>query len=181
LNKLNCFPFPKLKTERLVLRELKESDKKEIFSLRTNVEVNKFISRPKPKNIEEVCKWINDNILNNGSDILFYWAITLKDTPKLIGDICLWNFSDDNLKAEIGYELASNFQKKGIMQEALQGVIKFAFSSLHLGSIDAYTHKDNINSINLLVKNNFKKDLERKDIEDCNNIIFTIDKLNFIN
>jgi len=42
------------------------------------------------------------------------------------------------------------------MNEALQGVIKFAFSSLHLGSIDAYTHKDNIDSINLLVKNNIE-------------------------
>jgi ribosomal-protein-alanine N-acetyltransferase len=81
----------------------------------------------------------------------------LNGTDKLIGTICLFDFSGDNLKAEIGYELLPDFQGKGIMQEAISKVINFGIQHIGLNSIEAYTHAENQSSTRLLEKFNFKK------------------------
>jgi RimJ/RimL family protein N-acetyltransferase len=84
-----------------------------------------------------------------------YWAVTLSNSPKLIGTVCLWNFNNKGTKAEIGYELHPDFQGKGIMQEAVKEVINYGFNRLKLSLISAYTHQDNSKSIMLLEKNGF--------------------------
>ena len=153
----NFNPFPVLKTERLTLRQLASSDANEIFALRSNDNVNKYLNRKPAKSIDDAktfIETINKNIQRNDS---IYWAITLTGTNKLIGTICLFDFSDDNLKAEIGYELLPDFQGKGIMQEAASKVIDFGIRHIGLNSIEAYTHSENQNSTKLLEKFNFKK------------------------
>ena len=151
-------PFPVLKTERLTLRQLTNSDDKEIFALRSDDNVNKYLDRKPSKSIDDAKNFIqtiNENIQRNNS---IYWAITLNGTDKLIGTICLFDFSKDNLKAEIGYELLPDFQGKGIMQEATSKVIDFGIQHIGLNSIEAYTHSENQSSTRLLEKLNFKRD-----------------------
>lgn len=153
----NFKPFPVLKTERLTLRQLVSCDADEIFALRSNDNVNKYLDRKPSKSIDDAktfIQTINKNIQRNDS---IYWAITLTGIDKLIGTICLFDFSDDNLKAEIGYELLPNFQRKGIMQEAASKVLDFGIQHIGLNLIAAYTHSENQNSTRLLEKFNFKK------------------------
>ena len=153
----NFTPFPVLKTERLTLRQLRSSDDKEIFALRSNDNVNKYLDRKRSKSIDDAKNFIqaiNENIQRNDS---IYWAITLNDTDKLIGTICLFDFSEDHSKAEIGYELLPDFQGKGIMQEATTKVIQFGFQHVGLNSIEAYSHSENQSSTRLLGKLNFKR------------------------
>ena len=154
----NFTPFPVLKTERLILRQLRSSDDEEIFALRSNDTVNKYLDRKPAKSIDDAKNFINtinENIRRNDS---IYWAITLNDTDKIIGTICLFNFSDDHSKAEIGYELLPHFQGKGFMQEASSKVIRFGFQHVGLQTIEAYTHSENHSSTRLLEKLNFKRD-----------------------
>ena len=161
-------PFPVLKTQRLTLRQLISSDDKEIFALRSNDNVNKYLDRKPCKSIDEAkdfIRAINENIQKNDSA---YWAITLNGTDKLIGTICLFDFSSDILKAEIGYELLPAFQRKGIMQEATSKVIEYGMQHIGLHSIEAYTHAENQSSIRLLEKLHFK----RHSAGDGNLIIF---------
>jgi [ribosomal protein S5]-alanine N-acetyltransferase len=85
-----------------------------------------------------------------------YWAIALPESNQLIGTICLFDFSDELKKCEIGYELLPQYQGQGVMKEALKKVIDFAFHTLKTEIIDAFTHHSNQNSILLLQKLNFK-------------------------
>ena len=176
MNRLSFSPFPILNTNRLTLRRLDLSDNQELLFLRTNDKINKFIDRPKPKSIGEVNDFIHkiNNGMNNNKWI--YWSITLKDNPKLIGTICLWNFSDDNKTAEIGYELNPLFHRKGIMDESLKTIVEYGFKFIGLDSIEAYTHKDNFSSTTLLLNNHFIQVSKRKDKENINNVIFILDK-----
>ena len=154
----NFTPFPVLKTGRLTLRQLRSSDDNEIFALRSNDNVNKYLDRKPSKSIDDAknfIKTINENIQRHDS---VYWAITLNGTDKLIGTICLFDFSEDHSKVEIGYELLPDFQGKGIMQEAISKVIHFGFQHVGLNSIEAYTHSENQCSTILLEKLNFKRD-----------------------
>jgi len=148
-------PFPILTTERLTLRQLEISDEQEIFTLRSDNDVNKYLDRKKANTIDvarDFINKVNENIDKNDS---LYWAITFKDNNKLVGTICLFSFSNENDKCEIGYELLPNFQKQGIMQEAVEKVIDYAFTTIKVKNIDAIFHRDNQNSINLLRKFSF--------------------------
>lgn len=153
----NFIPFPILNTERLLLRQLDNSDDEKILSLRSNESVNQYIDRESCQSIHEArtfIQTINEHIEKNES---IYWAITLKEANTLIGTACLFNFSDENMKAEIGYELLPSAQGKGFMQEASSAIIDFAFRQIGLHTIEAYVHFNNERSIQLLQKLNFRK------------------------
>lgn len=151
-------PFPILCTDRLTLRQLSINDDKEIFALRSNNEVNKYIDRAPSDTIEDARNFIHkiEEIVNKNEGI--YWAITLTDNDNLIGTICLFNFSTENDQAEIGYELLPIFQGQGIMHEAISKVISFGLQTIGLKTIEAYTHVENVNSTKLLEKFNFRKE-----------------------
>lgn len=152
----NSNAFPLLTTERLILRQLSKNHSEEIAQLRSDTEINKYLNRNPCKTVEDALKFINSIIENTKNHELFYWAITIKDEKKLIGTICLFNFCNEEKKAEIGYELLTEYQSQGIMQEAAKKVIEYATQTLALKTIDALTHQENQNSIKLLQKLEFK-------------------------
>ena len=153
-------PFPILTTERLTLRQLVINDEQEIFTLRSDSEINKYLDRQISNTIDDARNFINKVNENfNKSDSL-YWAITLSDKNILIGTICLFGFSDENYKCEIGYELLTNFQGQGIMKEAVEKVIDYAFNTIKVKKIEAFMHRDNLSSIKLLEKFSFRNSNE---------------------
>jgi ribosomal-protein-alanine N-acetyltransferase len=178
-NQMKFKPFPEIITERLFLRRINESDCDVILFLRSDKTINKFIKRPESemtKNKADALnfiKKINDGIESNN---FISWGITLKGNSKIIGTICLWNFSEDSKKAEVGYDLNPLFQRKGIMSEAIKNIIAFGFNELRLIKIEAYTHKENESSKSLLEKNGFILMGQEKDENNSSNLIFEIEK-----
>ena len=150
-------PFPVLTTMRLVLRQVELYDNKEIYKLRTDPNINRYLSRPQPATITDINEFINN--INDGirKGDWIYWAISLADKKALIGTICLWNLTEENESAEVGYELLPEYQNNGYTQESMQSVIRFGFKSMDLKKFYAYTHKDNIKSARLLEKFEFQK------------------------
>ena len=166
-------PFPVLTTERLILRELKESDHQLVLFLRSDKTVNAFIERPedrKTKTTEDAIRFIKEinGYAKNNTSIA--WGITLKEQPNIVGTICLWNFSEDQKTVEVGYDLYPQFQGMGIMSEALKCVVDYGFKKLELEKIEAYTHRGNEASKRLLEKNNFTLVPDKNDNEF--NIVF---------
>lgn len=152
--------FPILTTERLILRQLVISDEQEIFILRSDSELNRYLDRQISKTIDDARNFITKVNENNSKNTSLYWAITLSDKDMLVGTICLFGFSDKNYKCEIGYELLTGFQGKGIMKEAVEKVIDYAFNTIKVKKIEALVHRDNQNSIKLLKKFLFRNSLE---------------------
>jgi len=153
-------PFPILTTERLTLRQLVIADEQEIFSLRSDIEINKYLDRQIANTIDDARNFINkvnENISKNDS---LYWAITFSNKNILVGTVCLFGFSDENDKCEIGYELLTNYQGQGIMKEAVEKVIDYAFNTIKVQKIEAIFHRDNQGSIKLLEKFSFRNSNE---------------------
>jgi len=177
MSNINFTPFPNLKTERLTLRQLSINDQQDIFALRSDPEINKYLERQPSKTIEDAISFINkiaENIKNNNS---LYWVITLTRTRSFVGTICLFNFSNEKNSCEIGYELMTKFQGQGIMKEAMGLVIDYVFQTLKFENIVAFTHHHNQNSTKLLTKFNFIKSSET-DKENPDLDIFTLTHLN---
>jgi ribosomal-protein-alanine N-acetyltransferase len=151
-------PFPILITERLTLRQPVMSDAQEIFTLRSDSEINKYLDRQVSNTIEDARDFIHKVTHNIDS---LYWAITLSSKNILVGTICLYGFSDEESKCEIGYELLTNFQGQGIMKEAAEKVIDYAFNTIKVQKIEAFLHRDNHSSIKLMDKLSFRNSNER--------------------
>jgi len=158
MQNINFNPFPIITTNRLLLRQIEKSDANDIFLLRSDERVMKYIDRPPAKTIDdayELMQKIADQEKNNDA---VTWAITLKEELKLIGTICYWNIKKEHYRAEIGYVLHPDYWGKGIMQEALTEILNFGFKVMKLHSIEANVNPENAASIKLLERNKFVRE-----------------------
>jgi len=171
--------FPLLKSNRLTLRETTDIDIDQTFFLRSDATVNKYIERSeesKTKSLEDAMAFIHKITKEYKENKSISWSICIGETSAMIGSICLWNYSEDLKKAEVGYSLHPDFQGKGIMSEALQLVVNCGFEQLGFELIEAYTHCDNLNSQRLLLKNDFELNPDKKDEDDLKNQVFELRK-----
>ena len=154
----NFLPFPKLETERLVLRKLSKEDAAAIFQLRSDQENRKYIDSPLARSLEDAQTFISEIEEGIFQNEFIYWAVDSKNKPNtLLGTICIWNFSTRSNKAEVGFELSQEFQRQGFMMEALTAVLHYAWEELQLTTIEAYTNSQNMPSQRLLKKLDFEK------------------------
>jgi ribosomal-protein-alanine N-acetyltransferase len=120
--------------------------------------VNRYIRRTPYRTIEEARAFI-DKItegIQQGSWI--FWAIALKESGRLIGTICLWNIQPVNHRAEIGYELHPDYWGQGVIKNALPKVIKYAFRTMKLHSLEADLDPANLASARVLERTGFVKE-----------------------
>ena len=161
-------------TDRLILRTLTEFDSYEVLGIRSHPVINQFLHRDSPKNTFEALDFILNIQRKSANGEIFFLGIALQNKPELIGTICLWNFSGDRKTAELGYELLPEYHGKGIMSEAVTFILNFGFEDLKASKIEAFTNKNNLNSIQLLQKFNFTLNVNRKDEKYPENLIFEL-------
>ncbi len=150
--------FPELESERLFYRNILEEDRLDIFDIRSNDEVMKFMDKFKMVSVEDSEKFINSIIKTYKNKNGINWGIVEKSSNKLIGYFGFWKIIEENCRAEIGYALIPKFWHKGYMTEAMKTIIPFGFNKIKLHSIEANVNADNENSIKLLEKLGFKKE-----------------------
>jgi ribosomal-protein-alanine N-acetyltransferase len=151
--------FPILQTKRLILKEITIADAQVLFDLRSNDSVMQYIDRPRPKSIEDSIDLIlkMQGMKERGEGIT--WGIYFKHQPsQKIGNIGLFRIIHEHFRSEIGYLLDPKQQQKGIMYEALEAVINYAFNTLKLHSIEANINPENNASRQLLIKAGFHKE-----------------------
>ena len=156
---LNFSPFPEITTERLLLRRMTRQDAFEIFLIRSNEVVMKYVDRPRAASTKDAEDFLDltDKSLDANDGIS--WGITLKEYPeKLIGYIGYWRMKKEHYRAEIGYMLNPAFWKRRIMTEAILAVLDFGFDTMHLHSIEANISPGNAASERVLQATGFIKE-----------------------
>ena len=154
----NFTPFPCLETERLTLREVRDSDVNEMFRLRSDPRILEFLDRKADETLEDVAifiRRITESRLKN-EDIT--WAICKKGEDKLLGDICYWRLVPEHHRAEIGYAMQPEHWGNGIITEAVRAVVDYGFNVMNLHSIEANVNPTNASSIKVLEKNGFVRE-----------------------
>jgi ribosomal-protein-alanine N-acetyltransferase len=130
-------------------------DAPEVFFLRADPGVLKYIDRDPANSLEEIQHFIQmltDNVNNNTG---IAWAITLKGDDKMIGSIGLWRLIKEHYRAEVGYVMHPDHYGKGIMHEAMMAIVDYGFNGMHLHSIEANIHPGNLASQRVLERAGF--------------------------
>lgn len=148
-------PFPVLRSQRLLLRELRPADLESFYRLRSDPAVT-LLYYAEPKTREQAEAKLAALMHDNAARESLTWCIALVGAPDvLIGTICLWNFRGST--AEIGYDLLPAYHRQGIMHEAALRLIDYGFGELGLSLIDAEVNPRNEPSCRLLEKLGFQK------------------------
>ena len=161
-------PFKNLESERLILRQIKNTDVSAVFKLRSNPEVMKYIPRPLVTSNEEALnhiKMIQDKIDTNEG---INWAVTLKGNDKLIGIVGHYRIKWEHFRSEIGYMLLPEYSGKGITSEVVAILIDYGFNKMKMHSLEAIIDPKNHASARVLEKNGFVKEAHLKENEFYN-------------
>lgn len=135
---LNKNPFSKdLQTSRLMMRQVRESDDKDMFEYTSNPEITRFLSWEPHTEITQARLYISHLIENYQLSTCYAWAIELRDIKKLIGIVRIFDVSFTNKRGELSYILNPAFQGKGFAVEAIRAVIEFCIGQVGLNRIQA--------------------------------------------
>ncbi|MBW9169952.1 GNAT family N-acetyltransferase [Clostridium estertheticum] len=152
-----------LVTNRLILREWKESDSTDLYEYAKSELVGPSAGWPPHKNEEDSKGIIRMFIENNET-----YAVVLKSENKVIGGIGLHNRKpDDSLsdlkQKEIGYVLNPKYWGNGFIPEAVHYLIRYGFNELNLDLIWCGHFDFNSKSKRVIEKCGFKYRFQKTD------------------
>ena len=147
-----------LDTRDLHLRPINVADAEAMLEILSDSQSMKYWSHTPVANINAAIKSLSEDVESDASGSSLCWAVTLKGKDKLIGKCILFSFSPANRRAEIGFILNRNYWRQGLMHQALEAVIAFAFDTLNLHRIEADTDTENVGSLALLEKLGFERE-----------------------
>ena len=143
--------FPVLKTQRLLLRELADSDAERILAIHGNAQAMRFFGTEPISTLEAAQQLITRfHDLRTQPAPCARWAIIELQSNSLVGTCGVFAWNRNWHKCCIGYELHPQAQGQGFMREALSAVFTWAFDTMSLNRIEAQIHPENSPSLKLL-------------------------------
>lgn len=150
--------FPKLETERLLLRAITKDDAEGIFDCFSNENVTRYYGQETLENLEQAEAFVEFFSNSYKEKRGIRWGIERKGTQGIIGTIGFNAWSPKHKRAEIGYEIHPEQWRNGYTSEAVLKVLRYGFDELGLTRIGAVVFIDNEASSNLLTKVGFQKE-----------------------
>jgi RimJ/RimL family protein N-acetyltransferase len=128
--------LPTLRSQNVVLRELRASDAPSLFALLTAAEVSRFISPP-PSTVEGFERFISWTLRQRAAGAYACFAVTLKGHDTAIGIFQIRETEPAFRTAEWGFAIGSTFWGSGIFQEGADLVLDFAFNTIGVHRLEA--------------------------------------------
>jgi ribosomal-protein-alanine N-acetyltransferase len=146
--------FPKLTTERLLLRPLSLSDAPAVFRNFSDPEVVRYFMEPLT-DLEGAETMVGElmSLFEQGKAI--FWAVILVNEAIFLGTCSFEKITAQGC-GEVGFDLALAWWGRGLMSEALRAVLRYGFETLALKEIEAITSAHNRRAITLLTRLGFQ-------------------------
>jgi RimJ/RimL family protein N-acetyltransferase len=138
---------PELRTDRLLLRCFRPQDREPFAAINADPGVMEFLGGPVSRERSDVLiDWIEDRFSSQGFG---FWALELVGEARLIGlaGLNIPRFSAPFLPAvEVGWRLDPRYWGRGYATEAAGASLDFAFGTLGLDEVVAFTAEGNLRS-----------------------------------
>ena len=150
----------KLETERLVLRDYKESDLDDMHRLWSDKKTMYYLDDIWCETIDDTKVYLKTGLANTDGH---YFCITEKPNDRFIGSIGYTIVEETPLGkiVHMGSMLSPEYHGKGYSTEATKKVIEFAFVQDGCIRINTGCHKENIASSKVLEKAGFRREAEK--------------------
>jgi len=150
--------FPVLVTPRLVLREIADHDVDAVFAMESDPVAMRYWSRPPMQERSEAEASVRraKGFFPNRDGLR--WSITRPSDDEMLGHVSVFNFSEQNGRADLGYGLVREHWGQGFMHEALTAVLDYAFGPLGLRRLEADTDPRNQASLRALERLGFARE-----------------------
>lgn len=145
-------------TRDLYLRPSNAGDAESMFTMLSDPESMKYWCAEPISDLEAAVEALNKDLESDAQGSSMCWAVCLKGQDKMIGKCILFQFSQQNRRAEIGYLLNRDYWRQGLMHQALEAIIDFAFNTLELHRIEADVDTQNAGSLGILEKLGFQRE-----------------------
>lgn len=151
-----------LETERLYLREMKQSDFKSLCKILQDEET--MYAYEGAFRDDEAQEWMDRQILRYQKWNFGLWAVILKNTDEMIGQcgLTMQQWKEEEV-LEIGYLLQRKYWHKGYATEAAKACKHYAFEVLNANEVCSIIRDTNIASQKVAIRNGMtKKDIWTK-------------------
>ncbi|MBO4470529.1 MAG: GNAT family N-acetyltransferase [Clostridia bacterium] len=127
-----------IETHRLILRPFCIEDADDMFTnWASDPEVTRFLTWPAHPNADVTRMILKDWISRYEDGGFFNWAIALKESGSVIGNISVVRLEEAIEEAEVGYCMGRAYWGQGIMPEALRAVMDYLFDTVGVNRIMA--------------------------------------------
>jgi RimJ/RimL family protein N-acetyltransferase len=127
--------YPRLETQRLILREITVNDALRITTLLNNHKISRYLSRvPYPYTVDDANEWIGLIREKYKDEKQINFAIVEKNSQTYMGSIG-FNTNKEHNRASIGYWLGEEYWGRGFVTEAGKELLKYGFEVLDLHRI----------------------------------------------
>lgn len=147
--------FPRLSAGTFALREIVPSDAADWYRYLSDDRVYEHTSTPIMSfaEVEGLIGMLAERFHRKRQ---IRWALAEPDSGKMIGDLGYNAFWTRDSRGEIGYGLAPEYWRRGLMTRALSAVLNYGFSHLGLNKVEATVNITNQRSSGLLLKLGFQ-------------------------
>ena len=148
-----------LETARLILREMRQADLKDLAEILQNRDV--MYAYEHNFSDSDVQIWLDRQIGRYKKYGFGLWAVVLKDTGEMIGQTGLTMQPYNNMEVlEIGYLLKERFWHYGYAREAAKRCKDYAFEDLNRDKVYSIIKADNLASIKVAESIGMSKEAE---------------------
>lgn len=148
--------FPRLETERLILRKLTAYDVHDIKKYSADDRLYTYWGRRMSYKERDPSEMFRTVRKDKQPDCI-RWGIEVKSTHEIIGEINLFNIQNSRM-GEIGYRIAFGRQGRGYCSEGVKRIIKFCFEDTSLQRLELRAMSANEASNRVAVKCGFIKE-----------------------
>ena len=146
-----------IETPRLLLRRFTIEDTDDMYeNWASDSEVTRYLTWPTHTDVDATRALLEDWVAKYADGTFFNWAIELKSTGRVIGNISVVHLREDIDEAVIGYCLSRAYWGQGIMPEALTAVMDYLFGAAGMNRIAAYHDSNNPKSGRVMQKAGMK-------------------------
>ena len=159
-----------LKTARLILRPLKDSDAQSVVENANNLNVSRWLLKmPYPYRMKDAREWIRHTKEYSWKRPIedYVFGIGLKPEHNIIGAIGIHHIDRNQGIGEVGYWLGERYHGKGYGSEFLKAVVDFAFNRIKLRRLEAGVFDGNPASGRLLEKVGFAHEGKKLQAKKC--------------
>lgn len=144
-----------LENKIITLRSLEPEDLDLLFEAENNRKLWEISNTISPYSRDLLTKYIAKSHLDIYEAKQLRLVIALKEDPKAIGFIDLFDFDPQHLRAGIGIIIFEEQQNKGYASQALYVLLSYAFEDLGLHQVFAHIPEKNLKSKKLFKKHGF--------------------------